>query len=147
LFKVLCDLEDLASYTPLSVGQSEDWANITSSAEENRGNFCKALQGKRLFSALYGTYTVTLNELKSFLKASSQPGNGFKEVRNRKRHSSQEAINTPNKATLPTPSVKVATGNFFAPLRTANIDTDSPATESSLATEETVPAKRAGCPQ
>jgi hypothetical protein len=39
LLKVLCDLEDLASYTPLSVGQSEEWASITSSAEENRENF------------------------------------------------------------------------------------------------------------
>jgi hypothetical protein len=57
LFKVLCDLEDLASHTPLSVGQSEEWASITSSAEENRENFCKALRGKTLFSALYGTYS------------------------------------------------------------------------------------------
>jgi hypothetical protein len=87
LFKVLCDLEDLASYTPLSVGQSEEWASLTSSAEENRENFCKALRGKSLFSALYGTYTVMMNELKSVLKASSQQGDGFKEVRNRKRHS------------------------------------------------------------
>jgi hypothetical protein len=86
-FKVLCDLEDLASYTPLSVGQSEEWASLTSSAEENRKNFCKALRGKSLFSALYGTYTVTMNELKSVLKASRQQGDGFKEVRNRKRHS------------------------------------------------------------
>jgi hypothetical protein len=76
LFKVLCDLEDLASYTPLSVGQSEKWATITSSAEDNREQYCKALRGKTLFSALNGTYTVTLNELKGVLKASSQQGDG-----------------------------------------------------------------------
>jgi hypothetical protein len=125
----------------LSVGHSEEWVSITSSAEQNRENFCKVLRGKTLFSALYGTYTVTLNELKSVLKASSQKGDGFKEVRNRKRHSSQEATNSPRKATLPAPSTKVATKNFFAPLRTANMDTDSPAAESSPAAEEAVPAK------
>jgi hypothetical protein len=141
LLKVLCDLEDLASYTPLSVGQSEECATITSSKEENRENFCKALRGKTLFSALNGTYTVTLNELKSLLKASSQQGDGFKGVRIRKQHSSQEATNTPKKATLPAPSAKVTTRNFFAPLRTANMDTDSPAAESSPAAEEAVPAK------
>jgi hypothetical protein len=64
---VLCDLEDLASYTPLSVGQNEKWPTIRSSAEDNREQFCKVLQGKTLFSALYGTYTVTLNELKGVL--------------------------------------------------------------------------------
>jgi hypothetical protein len=104
-------------------------------------NFCKALQRKTLLSALYSTYTVTLNELKSLLKASSQQGDDFKEVRNRKRHSSQEATNTPKKATLPTPSGKVATRNFFAPLRTANMDTDPPAAEPSSAAQETVPGK------
>jgi hypothetical protein len=84
---------------------------------------------------------VTLNELKGVLKASSQQGDGFKEVRNRKRHSSQEATSSPKKATLPAPSTKVATKNFFAPLLTANMDTDSPAAESSPATEEAVPTK------
>jgi hypothetical protein len=145
LFKVLCNLEDLASYTPLSVGQSEEWAAITSSAE-NREIFCKVLRGKTLFSALYGTYTVTLNELKSVLKASSQQEDGFKEVRNRKPYSSQQAMTTPKKATLPAPSVKVATRNFFSTLRTANMDTDFPATECSPAAEEAVPAKAGRSP-
>jgi hypothetical protein len=47
------------------VGQSEEWAAITSSAEENRENYYKFLQGKTLFNALIGTYTVTLNKFKS----------------------------------------------------------------------------------
>jgi hypothetical protein len=38
------------------------------SAEENRANFYKDLDGKLLFSVLYGMYTVTLNELKAVLK-------------------------------------------------------------------------------
>jgi hypothetical protein len=37
LLKVLCDIEALDSHTPLLVGQSEEWAAITSSAE-NREN-------------------------------------------------------------------------------------------------------------
>jgi hypothetical protein len=54
LFQVLCDIEDLAGYTSLSVGLSEEWAAITSLADENRENYCKVLRGETLFSALYG---------------------------------------------------------------------------------------------
>jgi hypothetical protein len=72
LFKVLCAIEDLASYTPASVGESEEWAAIVSSAEDNHESYCKALHRKTLFSTL--TYTMTLNELKNVLKASSQAG-------------------------------------------------------------------------
>jgi hypothetical protein len=44
------------------------------------------------------------------------------------------------KAAIPTSSTKVTTKNFFAPLRTLNLDTDAPGTESSE-TEEPVPGK------
>jgi hypothetical protein len=96
LFKVLCDLEDLARITPASVGQSEEWAAVIGAAEDNRESYSVALQGKTLYSALYGTYTVTLNELKSLLKSSTQSrqpsqGDGFQDVRSRKRHSTAEA--------------------------------------------------------
>jgi hypothetical protein len=50
LFKVTCDIEDMARYTPASVGESEQWSSIASKAEENRQNFIKALTGKTLFS-------------------------------------------------------------------------------------------------
>jgi hypothetical protein len=88
--------------------------------EDNRESFCKALRGKPLFSALYGTYTVTLNELKSVLKANNQTeqtkqADDFKEVRSRKRHSTGEAVRTPKKATVAPPTMKVPTSNFFAP--------------------------------
>jgi hypothetical protein len=64
LFKVVCDIEDVAGYTPASVGESEQWSSIVNFAEENRQNFCKKLNGRTLFSALNGTYTVALQELK-----------------------------------------------------------------------------------
>jgi hypothetical protein len=127
LLKVLCDIEGLACFTPSSADESGEWAAIVSSAEENRESYCQALHGKPLFSALYGTYTVTLNEMKNVLKASSQAGqtkqvDGFKEVRSRKRHSTGEAARTPKKATVAPPAVKLATSHFFAPLRTAHMD-------------------------
>jgi hypothetical protein len=74
LYSALCALEDVARYTPAAVGESAEWTAIVSAAEENRTNFCKALSGKTLFSALFGTYTVTLNDLKSVLKASNSAG-------------------------------------------------------------------------
>jgi hypothetical protein len=74
LFKVLGDIEDVAGYTPASVGDSEQWSAIVNSSEEKRQYFCKALSGKTLFSALYGTYTVAFQELNAVLKASTQAG-------------------------------------------------------------------------
>jgi hypothetical protein len=61
--KVLDDIETLAGCTPAKVGGSPEWTTVVNSAE-NRTNFCKGLDGKLLFSALCGMYTVTLNELK-----------------------------------------------------------------------------------
>jgi hypothetical protein len=69
LFKVLCDIEDVAGYTLAVFRERAEWTAIASAAEENRTNYCKAPSGKTFFSALYGTYTVTLNDLKSILKA------------------------------------------------------------------------------
>jgi hypothetical protein len=40
IFKVTCDIEDLAGCTPASVGESVEWATIVSQAEENRANYC-----------------------------------------------------------------------------------------------------------
>jgi hypothetical protein len=92
LYKVLSDIDALAGCTPATVGSTEEWEAIVMAAEDNREAFSLALQGKPLYSALYGTYTVTLNDFKRLLKASSQAGrssqaDGFKEVKSRKRHS------------------------------------------------------------
>jgi hypothetical protein len=40
IFKVLCAIEDLASYTPVSVCANEEWAAIVNSAEDNRKSYC-----------------------------------------------------------------------------------------------------------
>jgi hypothetical protein len=39
LFKVICDIEEMARYTPASVCDSEQRPFIVSAAEENRQNF------------------------------------------------------------------------------------------------------------
>jgi hypothetical protein len=80
----------LAGCTPRPVGESEEWAAVITAAEDNLESHSVALQGKTLYSALYGNYAVALNELKCVLKYSSsarQPNQGddFQEVRSRKR--------------------------------------------------------------
>jgi hypothetical protein len=57
---LLGDIVDVAGHTPASVGESAERAAIVNSAEETGANYSKALDGKTLFRALYGTYTVTL---------------------------------------------------------------------------------------
>jgi hypothetical protein len=71
LYKILCDIEDVAGYTPNAVGNSAEWTAIDSTVDDNRYSYCKTLTGKTLFSALYEIYTVTLNKLRSLMKAST----------------------------------------------------------------------------
>jgi hypothetical protein len=74
VYKVLGDIEKSAACTPAKVGESSEWTSIVNSEVENTANSCKVLDGKPLLSALYGMYTVKLNELKAFLKVSAQAG-------------------------------------------------------------------------
>jgi hypothetical protein len=76
MLKVLCEIDDTASFTPVTVGESPEWASIVDSAEENAATFCKALSGKPFFSALHGIYTVALGELKISLKKCTRPEEG-----------------------------------------------------------------------
>jgi hypothetical protein len=127
LYKVLCDIKEVIKYTPPSVGESEEWAAIVSSSEANRESFSKTLRGKLPFTALRGTFTVMPKELKYIVKVCGQRGqtsetDGFKEISSRKRHCTEEAALTLKEATLPETSAEVATNNFFAPLRTANME-------------------------
>jgi hypothetical protein len=69
LLQVLGDIEDVARHIPVSVGESAEWSAVVNAAEENGASYYKGLRGKPLFSALYGTYTVTLQKLKAVIKA------------------------------------------------------------------------------
>jgi hypothetical protein len=59
---MLCDTEVVTGHTPASVGEIVEWTSILNIAEDNRASYCKALTGRTLFSALYGTYIITLIE-------------------------------------------------------------------------------------
>jgi hypothetical protein len=49
LIKVLCDIEDVSSFTPGTVGESPEWAAIVNSAEENAATFLRPLRGSHNF--------------------------------------------------------------------------------------------------
>jgi hypothetical protein len=138
------DIEEIASYTPASVGESEQWSSIVSMEEENRQNLCKVLNGKNLFSALLAR-RVALHELKAALKATTPAGlfktpksvatqeYGFKEVRRRKRHSTNETAPTSKKAgytAVDTPPKDFANRKFFTPPRASDMGMDSANTEA-----------------
>jgi hypothetical protein len=112
---------------------------------------------------MYGTYTVTLQELKAVIKARTQTDqtnipkttgqqknkeDDFQEVRRRKRRATDETTGTSKKATVQTktptalniPPKEVVTRNFFAPLKAADTDTDASGTEAN-SNEEAVPGK------
>jgi hypothetical protein len=147
--KVLGDIVCLAGCAPATVGMSKQWAAVVKSAEQDRRQLCNALKGKLLFSALYGTYTVTLGNLKEVLQASASrkeqaapaatsqeaTDDGFREQRRRKRNSSntdtpqqgkKKPVQIPAQTKIPT------VRNYFAPLQTPQMDaeeTESPAEE------------------
>jgi hypothetical protein len=97
----ICDIVSLAGCITSNVGKGEEWKSIVESAEQDRRQLCDTLRGKFLFSALYGTYTVTLSNLKSVLKTSAsqkqkaattektpeESDDGFRKQRRRKRNS------------------------------------------------------------
>jgi hypothetical protein len=77
-------LEALAGCTPRPVGESEEYAAVIRAAENNLESYSVALQGKTLYSALYGNYTVTLNELKSVQNLAARQDSRNKETASRR---------------------------------------------------------------
>jgi hypothetical protein len=144
---VLSDIGNLAGYIPAKVGECSERMTIVNSAEENRTHFCKHLDGKPLFSALYVMYAVALNELKTVLKLATQAGQSggvnktsvestaqnddFREVKTHKRRYSDDTSQTAKKSTISIPksadfrlpTKAVTTRNLFAPLKTNNTET------------------------
>jgi hypothetical protein len=85
------------------VGESSKWNTMVNSVEKNRANFCKSLDGKSHFSALYGMYKVTLTELKVVSAEAKHSGTvnetpseskaqdgDFQEAKKHKRHNSND---------------------------------------------------------
>jgi hypothetical protein len=148
--RVLSDIVSLAGCTPAYVGESRAWSSIVESTELDRIAFCKALKGKQLFNALYGTYSVALSDVKQVLQTSAKrtpapeqqahstvttgEDDGFKEQKRRKRQNSSEDeqqrknVTTVEASHVVAPCQKAAqvpTRNFFAPLRAVNMETEN----------------------
>jgi hypothetical protein len=110
LFKVLCNIEDVAGYTPAVVWESAEWTATVSAAEENRTKFCKALSGQDFVQCTVWNIYSHFEHLKSILKASNSASKttekptqkeGFQKVRRHKRHSTTETATNSKKA-MPT---------------------------------------------
>jgi hypothetical protein len=105
-------------------------------------------------------YAVTLNKLKTVLKASAQAGQsgivnkfsvestahdeGFYEMKRRKRYISNNTSQTtkmstklgPKSAGLKLPPKSASTRNYFAPLRTTDMDTETTGAENTPSEQE-----------
>jgi hypothetical protein len=64
---VLGDIEYVARQITASVWGKCRMGSHCKCWEENGEHYCKALHGKTLFTALYGTYKIPLDELKALL--------------------------------------------------------------------------------
>jgi hypothetical protein len=144
---VFKDIASLAGCTPTPAGESAKWKEIIAKAAETRRNLHQVLVGKPLYSALHGAYSEVLADLKVVLQQSAskvqlQPNNEpaaqeeFREQRRRKRNPSEEAAK--KQKTMPTTGIKdprprpqqdVATRNYFAPLRTTEIECEGSTNE------------------
>jgi hypothetical protein len=106
---------------------------------------CKHLEGKALFTAMLRLYAATHKELRDSLQPEpeqEEPTEEFREKRRRKQNPSYEQPAVLKKTggtsgsvpvkTSPTgvssPPKAVITRNFFAPLRVAEMDTESSTT-------------------
>jgi hypothetical protein len=110
VYKVLGYILRLACCTSTSDGESEMWIRAVDTANNDKISLTKILRGKSLYSALYGTYTMTLSELKAVLQGSAKKSifqqaavttpafsspmeandDGFREQRRRKQKNSSE---------------------------------------------------------
>jgi hypothetical protein len=161
VYRVLGDLVSLAGCTPKSVGESDVWVRTVDAAKRDKLSLSKILKGKSFYSAVYGTYSVTLNELKAILQGSAKKSTsqqaegipaansppveakdeGFREQRRRKRRSSSEDETTRQRGPKKTaPQVERQTQkaerNFFAPLRTEEMEAEEKAEDGQDSEEQ-----------
>jgi hypothetical protein len=114
---VQSDIEDVTGYTAASVGRSTELTATVYAEGENGASYCKSLHRKPIFSALYGTCTVTSHELKAVLKGDTLADrtkspkttgqqttqeHGFQEARRRKRRATDETAGTCKKKAVQT---------------------------------------------
>jgi hypothetical protein len=139
---VLHMIGQLIRISPPVNGNGGLWIELVARVETERAVLCKHLDGKALFTAMLRLYAAIHREMRdSVLPDSQQPKEKFREQRRRKRNPSDNQVKKP-KPSLPTPGSRdprlqpkreVPTENFFAPLRSSEMDiegtTDKPENE------------------
>jgi hypothetical protein len=98
----------------------------------------QALEVKALFSGMLRLSAATHRDLRNSLKQEG-PSEEFREQGRRKRNPSDEH-SAARKKMVPAAKSDITTRNFFAPLRTPNMETDSGGTEANTQ-EGAVPGK------
>jgi hypothetical protein len=68
---MLIDIASLVECTPKKIAESKEWATLFHRVEADRVSLCRMLEGKTLFSNLYGVYSITVSELKVVLQQSA----------------------------------------------------------------------------
>jgi hypothetical protein len=151
------------------VGDGEAWKQVICNVIEDKTQLCNLLQGKTLYCALYGIYTVALSDLTDIFQQGSQKtipdesiattavagptrtepsGDEFREQRRRKRNISSEGeASSSKKAPQLETQKSTTTRNYFAPLRTAEMDIeDNSAAEGGTPSEQQAASLNKGRP-
>jgi hypothetical protein len=147
----LITIGQLIHSSPRVNGNGEEWKSIITQSEEERIVLCKHLEGQTLFSGLLRLYAATHRDLRPSLKQEEEkPAGGkdgdpgqrnqeFREQKRRKRTQTGEktqSTKTDNATPTPRdprtqPQGEVPTKNYFAPLRTTDMDVERPVREGS----------------
>jgi hypothetical protein len=124
----------LIHISPLANGNGAVWKELVAKAEAERAVLCKHLDGKALFTAMLRLYAALHREMReSDLPAQQKIDDEFREQSRRKRDAPEEQAKK-SKTSVPTPESRnprirpqgeVAAKNFFAPLRTAEMEVES----------------------
>jgi hypothetical protein len=147
----LITIGQLIHSSPHVNGNGVEWKRIITTTEEDRAVLCKHLEGKTLFSGMLHWYATTHRDLRNSLKQAEEEPSGetkadpgqnnqeFWEQKRRKRTPTGEKEENATKSDTATPPQEprtqpqgeVATTNYFAPLRTSEMDVELPVAEGS----------------
>jgi hypothetical protein len=128
------------------------WKELVAKAEAERVVLCKHLDGKALFTAMLRLYAALHREMRyTILPAQQKSTEEFREQRRRKRNPSDDQAKRsrtamPTPVAKPQPQGKVKTKNFFAPLRTAEIEVEHALVEDTSKETQQPAANKAGSP-
>jgi hypothetical protein len=146
----------LIHISPPGNGNGDVWKDLIARAEAERLVLCKHQDGKALFTATLRLYATLHRELRDSAQSAQQSSSEeFREQRRRKRNPSDEQAKKSKTATPPPeskdskqrPKGEVATKNFFAPLRTAEMDVErTPEEGATEVTTKEAPTNKAGRP-